>query len=130
MVAVDAYLESLNRHIADVRGTLRRIEQAVDAHESFVSELKITVEEQESTLAALLKERAVYLCPFRVGDYVKGWDISDRERAAKVIGIYNTAKAPHWNVMIEKDGMPYTLYFSDPDKLRLANIQNEVVSDE
>lgn len=130
MVAVDAYLESLNRHIADVRDTSVNLEQTIDALDSFTNALRVRQEQQEKELAALLKERAVYLCPFRVGDYVKGWDISDRERAAKVIGIYNTAKAPHWNVMIEKDGMPYTLYFSDPDKLRLANIQNEVASDE
>lgn len=126
----DKYLETLNRHIADLRASLLVIEQTIDTHEDFISELKRNVDEQESKLASLLKERAEYLCPFKVGDYITGWDISDRERAAKVIRIYSRASAPLWNVMIEKDGSPYTLHFIDSDKLRLADMQNEVASDE
>ena len=47
------------------------------------------------------------------------------ERAAKVIRIYNTAKAPYWNVMIERDGAPFSLYSADPKELRPAYVDNE-----
>ncbi len=121
----DKYLETLNRHIKALRGSLRVTEQAIDECNDVIATLQNSLDAHEKELASLLKERAEYLCPFKIGDYVKGWDYFDKERAAKVIRIYDIIKEPYWNIMIEKDGAPYTLYFADPNELRSAYVDSK-----
>lgn len=72
-------LVMLTRAIKIARDTSVNLEQTIDALDSFTNALRGRQEQQEKELAALLKYRAELLCPYKVGDYVKGWDIFDEE---------------------------------------------------
>lgn len=118
-------LEILTRAIKLARESSVNLEQAVAALDSFANALRGRQEQQEKELESLLKHRAELLCPFKVGDYIKGWDAFDEERIAQIIGIVSKDSAPLWSIVIEKDGAPYILRFIDPTKLSLAYVDNE-----
>ena len=124
-MADNNYLETLNHYIDDMRESFVTLDQTIDALDSFIEVLRAKRDAQSDKLASLLKERAEYLCPFKVGDYIKGWDYYNKDKVAKVIGIYDRTSAPLWNVMIEKDGAPYTLHFIDANRLSLADVDAE-----
>ena len=118
-------LEMLTRAIKIARDTSVNLEQTIDALDSFINALRGRQEQQEKELEALLKYRAQLLCPFKVGDHIRGWDAFNEERAAQVIGIVSKDSDPLWNIVIEKDNAPYILRFIDPTKLSLADVNNE-----
>lgn len=118
-------LEILTRAIKIARDMSVDLEQTIDALDSFANALRGRQEQQEKELESLLKHRAELLCPFKVGDYIKGWDAFDEERIAQIIGIVSKDSAPLWSIVIEKDGAPYILRFIDPTKLSLAYVDNE-----
>lgn len=95
----DKYLEMLNRCIETARDSMLTLEQTIDMHDDFIDALKRKLAEQESKLELLLKERAEYLCPFKAGDYIKGWDYFDKERIAKVIGC--SVRTSIWSLLHE-----------------------------